>query len=187
MGGEVDPKGKGAHLFFLPSSPEYRKLYGEYRSGATQDSLICPHLRNARVRLRRHNDVAWRRPWWSVVVISIGKRLCPWRRKPKVRLGGHKGIAWCGVWCGVVVLSMEKSLCLWRRHRVRLEINTVLARGRGVPVLMRRKYRVCGDRSDGLPVGIFVVQSLQNLVEFRGIVVWRVFWLAWLRRMFHAL
>ncbi len=38
-----------------------------------------------------------------------------------------------------------------------------------------------------MPVGIFVVQSLQHLVEFRGIVVWRVFWLAWLRMMFHAL
>ncbi len=83
---------------------------------------------------------------------------------------------------------MEKSLWLWRRkHEVMRESNTVLAQGRVVNVTRRREYRVCGGRSDGLPVGIFVVQSLQNLVEFRGIVVWRVFWLAWLRRMFHAL
>ena len=87
-----------------------------------------------------------------------------------------------------MAIFMEKSLWLWRRkHEVMLESNTVLAQGRVVHVARRREYRVCGGRSDGLPVGICVVQSLQNLVEFRGIVVWRVFWLAWLRRMFHAL
>ncbi len=83
---------------------------------------------------------------------------------------------------------MENSLYPRRRkYKLRLGINTVLARGRVVNVVRRREYSVCGDRSDGLPVGIFVVQSLQKLVEFRGIVVCRVFWLAWLRMLVHAL
>ncbi len=61
--------------------------------------------------------------------------------------------------------------------RVKLGGDTVLARGRVVTVVRRMGHSLGGGRSDGLPVGICVVQSLQHLVEFCVVI----------RMVFHVL
>ncbi len=87
-----------------------------------------------------------------------------------------------------MVILRENRLCLCRmRHRVKLGINTVLARGRVVNMARRRESSLRGERSDRRTVAVFVVQPLQPREKFRVADVWSVFWLAWLRRMFHAL
>ncbi len=71
------------------------------------------------------------------------------------------------------------------RHRVRLEINTPIALGRGVTVVRRLEESLGGERGDRLPVPVRVVEPLQHFVEFRVIGCTLLF--AWLRMMFHAL
>ena len=106
--------------------------------------------------------------------------MVPQRGNTRVRLGGHNTLAChCGGYVAVVIPKGNR-LCLWRRrHRVRLGGSTDLASARveGGAVLRRMEHSLGGGRSDGLPVGIFVVQSLQHLVEFCVVV----------RMVFHVL